>query len=186
MSILLTIGLALTLSLDAYVIAAGCSKVNKIAYTHGLVLTLCFSFLHTLFLVGGFFLGKVLASGNATMDVWIAVGILFFVGIKLTLRALRKQKDDSTSFVTGSKSILFLSLATSVDFLITGIALGLLKIGDRIWWLAAMLLFFTIVSTFFGVLVGRQKYRKSRRWWTVIEGALLVAAAVHFLMKIGV
>ena len=182
MSILMSIGLALTLSLDAYVTAAGCSKNSKIAYSHGLMLSLCFSLFHTLFLVGGFLLGRLLVTGSAATDVWIACGILVFVAIKLILKALRKPKDDSTTFVTGSKSIILLSLATSVDFLLAGLALGMLGIGDSIWWCAALLLFFTIVSTFFGVLMGRQKYRSSRRWWTVLEGALLVAAAVRWVL----
>ena len=47
-----------------------------------------------------------------------------------------------------------------------------------------MIVYVIVAVLFFGVLVGRQKYRKSRRWWTVIEGALLVAAAVHFLLKL--
>ena len=185
MSILMTIGLALALSVDAFAIAAGCSAGKKIPVAHGALLALCFSIFHALFLIGGYLIGQALG-GEAQFYKWIAVAIIAFVGVKLILRAIRKPKDDNTTYVTGSKTILLLSLATSFDFLLTGLGLGMLQVGPRFWWCAGFLAFFTVASTFFGVLMGRQNQKRSRRWATFLEGALLVAAAVHFLMKIGV
>ena len=183
MSILMTIGLALALSIDAFAIAAGCSAGKKIPVTQGALLALCFSIFHALFLIGGYLIGQALG-GETQYYKWIAVAIIAFVGVKLILRAVRKPKDDNTTYVTGSKTILLLALATSFDFMLTGLGLGMLQIGPRFWWCAGFLAFFTMVSTFFGVLIGRQNQKKSRRWATFLQGALLVAAAVHFFLKL--
>ena len=182
MSILLSIALALVLSIDAYVIAAGCSAMKKIAYSHGFFLAVCFSILHAGFLVGGYYIGKALGTGVAAYDVLIAVAMFVFVGIKIILKVLRKIKDVNTTYVTDAKSIIMLSLATSFDFLFFGMGLGFPQLENMLWC-AAFLMFFTIVSTFFGVLMGRQQQRKGRRWATFVVGILIIAFAVRFLLK---
>lgn len=183
MSMLMTIGLALVLSLDSYVVAAGCSSPKKILYSHGVMLSLCFSVFHAMFLVCGYLVGQALGTGQVLYDLWVAAALLAFVGAKIMLRSARKRKNVNVTFVTGSKSILLFAFATSIDFLIVGMGLGFMHLGNSIiWWCAGLLAFFTIVSTFFGVLMGRQRQRESRRIASILEGVAIVALALHILL----
>lgn len=183
MTIALLILLAFVLSIDAYVVAAGCSLSKKIAYSQGFLLAVCFSILHTLLLIGGYYIAWAMKSGETVYDTPLAAVMLVFAGVKMILRVVRKNKDVNTTYVTDSKSILLLSLATSIDFFIVGLGLGFAPDGKSILWCAIPFMFFTVVSTFFGVLMGRQKQRKSRRWATFVVGLLLIGLAILLIVK---
>lgn len=183
MKILTAILLALVLAADSFRISASCSAYKKMPYAHGLLLTLTFSAFHTIFLLLGSLLGTLIRSDEPKYNVSIGAVMISMIGIKMIVGVIRKSKNAPQLYVTDAKSILLLSIATSLDILIVGLGLGFDIGGSGLWWCAGFMAFFTVVSTFLGVLMGRQS-PKRRSWITIVAGIGLLVFAARILIRV--
>jgi putative Mn2+ efflux pump MntP len=172
--------LALSLSLDASAVslalsAAGQLKTGRakfrIAFHFGL-----FQFLMP---VAGWAAGTRLAPYIASVDHWVAFGLLTLVGLRMIVSANKGGSFDRLGDPSRGWSLVTLSTATSIDALAVG--LGLAALGVSVWYPGVTIGLITLVMSVAAILLGE----KAGRWLgarsQIAAGIVLLIIAVKIL-----
>ena len=150
-SILLT-GFALSMDAFAVSVTKGMTlkKINlsiatKIAFLFGL-------FQAVMPLIGWLF-GMNFELYIRSIDHWIAVFLLSFLGIKMIIEAIKNDDNDNSTYLD-NKELIILSIATSIDALAVGVTFAFLNID--IIPICVSIGVITFLVCFIGVLIGKK------------------------------
>ena len=120
------LGIAAGLSMDAFAVsAANGAAVKKVTPAFALKLAVSFGLFQAVMPLIGWLAGKAGESLISSIDHWIALILLLYIGIKMIVESrhseeeCQTQKEPTLSF----KTLMALSVATSIDALATGIIL---------------------------------------------------------------
>jgi putative Mn2+ efflux pump MntP len=177
LSLAAVLGIALALAMDAFAVSIGLSagpqRLNGIQ-------SLRLAFFFGLFQFGmpllGWTAGRSILPLIQAVDHWVAAGLLFLVGGRMTWEALRPgdEPKEPISDPTRGLSLVVLSVATSIDALAVGLSFALLQAAILfpcvIIGLVAMGM--TMLGTRVGPLLGRLAGRRAE----------LIGALVLFLI----
>ena len=182
MKLLVVIGIALGLAMDAFAVAIA-STVSLPRATPRQVFRLSFHFGLFQFLmpVVGWLAGVSIASSVTAWDHWVAFALLGFVGSKAIWVALAGSPEvRSTGDPTRGVSLLALSLATSVDALAIGFTFAMLEV--RIWDPCAVIGVVTAAVTALGMQIGPRLGARFGRVTEVLGGLVLIAIGCKILI----
>jgi putative Mn2+ efflux pump MntP len=129
--------IALSLSMDAFAVsltAAACCKHLK--PFHALRASFAFGLFQFLMPVAGWFLGTTFKGYIASLDHWVAFGLLAFVGGKMLVEVIEEWREPADACPTGEEAekrditskriVLLLAIATSIDALAVGISFSVM------------------------------------------------------------
>ena len=183
MDFLTIILIALALAVDAFAVAVA-AGVSLCAVSIRQVFRLSWHF--GLFQAGmtllGWAAGLTVRAFTETVAPWLAFGLLIFVGGRMILEALRDQDEEkSTSDPTQGKTLLILSVATSIDALAVGISFAILNTPV---WLPALIIgivasLLTVIGLRLGCLVGASSNLGSRA--EIAGGIVLIGIGLNIL-----
>ena len=130
MGIITLIGIALSLAFDAFsvCVAAGV-KIRNISYRHYFRLAFHFGLFQFLMPILGYYGGVAMKSIISRYNHWIALSLLSIIGIKMIWESFQQNgnvtmKNDPSRGIT----LVFLSIATSIDAAAVGFSLAALQI----------------------------------------------------------
>lgn len=113
--------LGLALAMDCFTVSITCGLQKTVRLQRALLM----AFLFGLFQGGMFLLGSVVGgvfkSAVITIGHWIAFALLFIIGLKMIMEGRSFSLKTKTFDVSQIKILLLLSIATSIDALVTGI-----------------------------------------------------------------
>ena len=173
MDILTTLGIAVSLAMDAFAvsIAAGLNMprttprpVFRIAFHFGL-----FQFIMP---VLGWLAGKEIASRIGEFDHWIAFGLLAFVGGKMLHEAWTDDKRQAKADPTRGLMLVTLSVATSIDALAVGMSFAFLHVS--IWFPSTVIGVVTATLCVIGMTGGSRFGAHGGRWAEAAGGCVLL------------
>lgn len=175
--ILIAIGLAM----DAFAVSV-CKglSMKKISIKKLLIIALYFGFFQALMPVIGYFLGESFESLVTSIDHWIALILLSFIGINMIREAFGKEEDnknDDTSF----KTMIILAIATSIDALAVGITFAFLEIN--IFVIATIIGVITFIISAIGVIIGNKFGDKYEKKAEIFGGAILILMGIKILFE---
>jgi putative Mn2+ efflux pump MntP len=146
--------ISLGLAMDAVSVSiAGGMKSQKAKIIHALKVAAFFGIFQAVMPVFGWLIGEATKGFISGIDHWVAFILLGIIGIKMIWEALNDSKMEKGN-IFDTKTLLILSVATSIDALIVGITLNLLKTPFLIS--IAMIGTITFVLSFLGFLFGKQ------------------------------
>jgi manganese efflux pump family protein len=176
-----TLLIAVALGCDAFAVGLGvgtrfCSprQVFRLSFHFGL-----FQFLMPLL---GCFIGQNLVGLAREWAPWLAFGLLFLIGGRMTYESLRPQeskKIEECADPTRGFSLVVLSLATSMDALGVGFGLGML--GQGLLFSATVIGFVACTMTWAAMRVGNQLSATFGRRMETAGGVILIAIAFKLL-----
>ena len=176
--------IAVGLSMDAVAVSLAASASNR-AQGRRAVFRLSFHFglFQALMPVLGWALGVSVAPYIASVDHWVAFGLLVFVGGRMIYAALagRAEDEDLTRDPSKGTTLVLLSVATSIDALAIGLTLAML--GHGIWYAALIIGLVTGSLSFAAILVGRRAGAAAGARMEVVGGAALIAIGVKILVE---
>jgi putative Mn2+ efflux pump MntP len=199
MTILVVIGIAVGLAMDAFAVAVGASaslgRVNA-----GQVFRFAFHFglFQAAMPIVGWLAGRGLDVYIRTWDHWVAFGLLAAIGIKAIVDAVRPHHESRAQRAawpgpgerppdkdpTRGWMLLGLSIATSIDALAVGLTLGML--GGGIWLAVLVIGLVTAALTALGMYLGSKLGALfGARFSHVTEiagGAVLIAIGLKILL----
>ncbi len=113
-----------------------------------------FGLFQTAMPVAGWFAGRGLRDYIEGWDHWVAFALVAVIGGKAIVDVFRDggDTDGSVPDPTGGRSLIVLSVATSIDALAVGLSLALLQVA--IWYPVAVMGVGTAGLTFCGMLLG--------------------------------
>lgn len=129
----------------------------------------------------GLGIGQAAAELAGEAGKWVASGGLAIIGFRMAREALRPHQDSvDRGDPTRGWSLVMLSFSTSVDALIAGFSLGLMKVNVLIACLVIGIM--AGLMTFTGMFIGAGAARWLGRWAEFLGGMVLIALAVGFIL----
>ena len=127
----------------------------------------------------------------ARYDHWIAFGLLFLLGARMIREALTGDGGEPQCSPFGFKRNCLLGIATSIDALITGVALAMVSVrivpdytqGANMGLAALVIAGVTFFSSFIGLLAGRTAGRSLGERATFVGGIILILIGAKILTE---
>jgi len=181
MDVLEILLIAVGLAMDAFAVSI-CKglAMKKMNWNKAIIVGLYFGIFQGLMPVIGFLLGTSFASLVIQIDHWIAFVLLGFIGgnmLKESFSNESENRNDNVHF----KTMIVLSIATSIDALAIGVTFAFLRINI----LTSVLLIgiITAITSMIGVVIGKKFGDKFEKKAQIAGGVILIAIGVKILIQ---
>lgn len=184
MGFLIVLSIALALAMDCFAVTLGISlSRGKLFKSQKLRLAFSFGFFQAVMTAAGWIAGKSILLVIHAFDHWVAFGLLLFIGGKMIYASFRR-KDGTTDAETDPArglSLLFLSVATSIDALAAGMSFAVLN--GTILFPAVVIGMVTFLMTILGASVGPSAGRIVGRRAELLGGSILILVGIKILTE---
>lgn len=173
---------SVSLAMDAFA-AAVCKGacIRRGAYNINLRIAASFGIFQAVMPLIGYFLGRQFSSYIAAFDHWLALGLLALIGGKMIWDVLSGEtaKEDACTPVRFGE-LMLLSLATSIDALIVGIALAFLNAS--IFVSVAFIGVITFLIALAGTIIGCRFGKRFEDRAQLVGGSVLILLGFKILL----
>ena len=175
--------LSIGLGMDAFAVSV-CKGISmkKMDWKKACIVGLYFGGFQALMPVIGYFLGTSFQSIITNIDHWVAFVLLGIIGGKMIQEAFQKDKDEEEySSDVSVKTMLILSVATSIDALAVGITFAFLNVNLllAITFIGLITFVLSVVGTKIGNRFG-DKYKGKAEF---IGGSILILIGFKILFE---
>lgn len=181
MSILEIILIGIGLSMDCFAVAVSFGANRQLYGKYIFRTALFFGLFQGLMPVAGWLVGNSVKIYIENLDHWIALIILAFIGSKMIVQSFAPDKKEAAADIRKTSVLISLSVATSIDALITGISLGFIRVN--IFLAASLIAGITFLTTVIGALIGRKTSFLPSRWAERIGGAVLILIGLKIVSE---
>ena len=175
--LLISIGLAM----DAFAVSV-CKglAMKKMSWKKAIIIGLYFGIFQAVMPVIGYFLGTTFERFITNVDHWIAFILLVGIGINMVKEAFNKESENRNDNVD-MKTMLVLSIATSIDALAIGITFACLKIHIVMPVITIGLI--TFIISVIGVKIGNRFGDKYGKKAEIMGGVILILLGIKILLE---
>ena len=175
--LLISIGLAM----DAFAVSV-CKglAMKKMSWKKAITIGLYFGAFQAIMPTIGFSLGTTFERFITNVDHWIAFILLVGIGINMVKEAFNKESENRNDNVD-VKTMLVLSIATSIDALAIGITFACLKIHIAMPVITIGLI--TFIISVIGVKIGNRFGDKYEKKAEIMGGVILILLGIKILLE---
>lgn len=175
--LLISIGLAM----DAFAVSV-CKglAMKKMSWKKAIIIGLYFGAFQAIMPTIGFFLGTTFERFITNVDHWIAFILLVGIGINMVKETFDKESENRNDNVD-VKTMLVLSIATSIDALAIGITFACLKIHIVMPVITIGLI--TFIISVIGVKIGNRFGNKYEKKAEIMGGVILILLGIKILLE---
>lgn len=175
--LLISIGLAM----DAFAVSV-CKglAMKKMSWKKAIIIGLYFGIFQAVMPVIGYFLGTTFERFITNVDHWVAFILLVGIGINMVKEAFDKESENRNDNVD-VKTMLVLSIATSIDALAIGITFVCLKIHIVMPVITIGLI--TFIISIIGVKIGNRFGDKYEKKAEIMGGVILILLGIKILLE---
>lgn len=186
MDLLVLIGLAVGLSMDALAVSvANGIMIKKLQVRHAFRIAFFFGFFQALMPLIGWAAGITFSQYIQPVDHWIAFGLLALVGGRMIWESLGKTPENNGEDLPHNclhfPTLLLMSIATSIDALAVGISFAL--IGTIIWLPVLIIGMITFIICFIGILVANRLGSILGNRLGILGGVILIGIGIKILVE---
>lgn len=127
----------------------------------------------------GWFVGESVRGPIESFDHWIAFALLAFIGGKMILQSFGHQNQEKIHNLKLSM-LLSLSIATSIDALITGLSFGLIDVN--ILRAGIIIFVITVIVTIIGAKLAEHTRFIPAQWAERVGGVVLILIGVSVVL----
>ncbi|MDD5952491.1 MAG: manganese efflux pump MntP family protein [Oscillospiraceae bacterium] len=188
MDILSLLGIAVGLSMDAFAVSiANGAACKTLRPAFALKLGIAFGLFQALMPMIGWLIGWVGEVIITSVDHWIALLLLGFLGVKMIWEAVR-HKDEETESRDDIplRTLLVLAIATSIDALATGILLPSAVGAANVWLMLLSVAIIGCVTFCFcvpGAYIGKKFGNLLSSKAEIFGGAVLIAIGIKIFVE---
>lgn len=173
--------IALGLSMDCFAVSLSFGTSQKLKWKEIFRMALFFGLFQGLMPLIGWLVGNSLQSFISSIDHWFAFGILAFIGLKMILQSFKNTEERKNVDIRKTTILLSLSVATSIDALITGISFGFIRVN--ILEAAVIITLITFLISIFGAKLGEKTTFLPARWAERLGGLVLIGIGVKIVFE---
>lgn len=183
-------GIAVGLSMDAFAVSITNGAITrKVTLAFALKIAFCFGLFQAVMPMIGWMVGKAGEAFIRSVDHWIALLLLGYIGLQMILESRKKahcgefhEKQDTI----GLKKLIALAIATSIDALITGLILPTAVGASTVGLLFASIGIIgaiTFLICFVGVYIGKKFGIFCSSKVEIAGGVVLVAIGLKIFIE---
>ncbi|MDP3948200.1 MAG: manganese efflux pump MntP family protein [bacterium] len=173
--------IAVSLALDAFSVSiVGGMKVRGAKHLHALRVAAIFGIFQAVMPIIGWSVGEAMKGFIGGIDHWIAFGLLGIIGINMIRESLSDESSERKNLLD-TNTLIFLAIATSIDALVVGITLSLIKIPFILS--ISIIGLVTFIICFLGFLFGEKLGARFGKKIEVLGGLALIAIGVKILIE---
>jgi len=173
--------IAIGLSMDCFAVSLSFGAQRKLKRNDILKFSFFFALFQALMPVIGWLIGTAVNIYLSKVDYWIAFGILTIIGLRMIYESFKGEDEKRSVDIRDWKILLTLSLATSIDALITGVSFGFVKVNIALAALTIALV--TFLNSLAGAWVGERSIHISPRWAEIIGGLVLIGIGIKIVLE---
>jgi manganese efflux pump family protein len=172
--------ISVSLAMDAFSVSiAGGIKSQRAKILHAIKVAAFFGVFQASMPFLGWFLGELMKDFIAAFSHWIAFILLSIIGIKMIREALDQDENEKKNLLD-TKTLIFLSIATSIDAFIVGISLNLLTLP---FFVSVMTIgVVTFILSFVGFLFGKKIGTLFGKNVEIFGGVMLLLIGCNILL----
>ena len=175
-SVILT-GFALSMDAFAVSVTKGIT-LKKVDLSIGIKIAFFFGLFQAVMPLIGWLFGMNFEVYIRSIDHWIAVILLSFLGIKMIIETINSEDDNKTNSVyLDNKELIILSIATSIDALAVGVTFAFLNID--IIPICISIGVITFIVCFIGVIIGKKIGSILKDSAQIIGGIILILIGLN-------
>ena len=183
MPLIILIGIALGLAMDALAVAIGVS-ISLRGATPRQIFRLSFHFglFQGLMPILGWMSGLYAAQFMTQFSHYVAFGLLAFIGARAVVNALRDESNPEQILrdPTRGLSLVMLSLATSMDAFVVGVSFAVMNV--LVWYPAVVIGVITCALSVAGMVFGNRIGRKFGITMEIVGGLILIFIGLKALV----
>lgn len=167
--------------MDCFAVSLTLGSSRKLAWNDIMVMAFLFGLFQGLMPLLGWLVGNSIQSLIEPVDHWIAFAILSFIGLKMIWHSFAAGQEKRPLDIRRPAILLTLSLATSIDALITGVGFGFIRVN--IYQAIIIISVITFLVSVTGAKLGEQTTFIPARWAEFSGGVVLVAIGVNVVFE---
>ncbi|MCE1165264.1 MAG: manganese efflux pump MntP family protein [Bacteroidetes bacterium] len=181
MSFLEIMIISVGLAMDAFAVSIGSGTLSSMRDMRSKIrLAFHFGLFQFLMPVIGWFLGSTVQSYVEQFDHWIGFVLLSYIGIKMIYESFGNDHSARQNPSKG-KSLVILSVATSIDALAVGFTLAMLSVN--IWYPCIIIGIVTALLSITGIQLGEKLGVRFGKKMELLGGLVLIAIGVKILLE---
>jgi putative Mn2+ efflux pump MntP len=170
------------LAMDCFAVSLGIGAANT---SRGVRAVFRLSFHFGLFQGGmtllGWLVGTTIAQLIASVDHWVALALLGWVGIRMIIEGLKKDEDEKPRVdPSRGSTLIMLAVATSLDAMAVGLSLALIQVN--IWAASLLIGVISLVLSLVGLRIGNRLGATFGKRMEIIGGLILVGIGLRILL----
>lgn len=175
--LLISVGLAM----DAFAVSVGKGiTLKRVEPRHALTAGVWFGSFQGLMPLIGYYLGRSFAEYVASVDHWIAFGLLVLIGLNMIRETIWGDDEEQDSDF-GVRTMLVMAIATSIDALAVGVSMAFLNVN--VWISAAVICIITLIISAVGVYLGSAFGTRLGSKAGIVGGVILIAIGIKIVVE---
>lgn len=181
MGVVELIVIAVGLAMDAFAVSLGKGlTVRHVTVHHALKAGVWFGGFQALMPIVGYALGYSFTDVVASIDHWIAFGLLVLIGLNMIREAVWGD-DEAQDADFGPRTMFVMAVATSIDALAVGVTMAFLNVN--IVLAATVIGVITLLLSAWGVYLGSRVGDRLGSRVGILGGVILIALGVKMLVE---
>ena len=175
------IGIGLSMDAFAVSVARGMTMKKEELLRYALTLGFFFGIFQAVMPLIGWWAGSCFQEFIASIDHWIAFGLLAIIGSNMIRESFRGEEEACDDKSLTLKTILILAVATSIDALAVGISFAFLQV--HIWTAITVIGVTTFVLSFIAVYLGNRLGDLLEKYAGILGGIILILIGTKILLE---
>lgn len=183
MNIIEILLLSLALSMDSFAISLTSGVIMRLpSVGQTLKIAIFLSVFQAVMPLIGWSIGLEFKHFIEHYDHWIAFSVLLFLGGRMIMESIRNRNDNEHCFnPSDTKTLIGLSIATSIDALAVGISLAFL--GEAMLFTTMMIGITTFFCSVAGICIGARFGKRMKSGAEILGGILLILIGARILAE---
>lgn len=167
--------------MDCFAVSLSLGSSQKLNWRDILKMALLFGLFQGVMPLIGWLAGNSVKSMIEPVDHWIAFAILAFIGIKMIWQSFSDDEKKRSIDIRQFTVLISLSIATSIDALITGVGFGFIRVN--IYEAVILISMVTFMVSLIGAKIGEKTTFLPARWAEFAGGLVLIAIGAKVLLE---
>ncbi len=170
------------LSFDSFAVSVSCGLMKQeIKFKQAVLVAGSLAFFQALFPVIGWFFGTKINNLIASVDHWIAFGLLTLIGAKMIIEGIKPEGMLKSFNPFNLRVLIGLSVATSIDALVVGLSFGFLDVP--ILFPVMVIGGVTFIASMLGMLFGKNVPAKRSHQSIILGGIILTLMGAKIMAE---
>ena len=129
----------------------------------------------------GWVLGRSVVDHIASVDHWVAFGLLLFVGARMIRSGVKPFEQELKKDPSRGATLIMLSIATSIDALAIGLSIAILEVS--IWYPSVIIGAVTSLLCLVAIRIGNRIGTRFGQRMEIVGGVILIAIGLRILVS---